>query len=390
MQEPDRIIQSKLNDFEEEVSPLLWSEIERKLPAAPYRSWWSGRYMKYVAVVLLFLISSITWLFFISDSHVHIVRNEIHDIKQKKVIEPAGNSTPLISENKYDASKSLLNNGLANSVESAAIPVLVSVSDENTSSLLSDKNDETATVENQSEQTSVINTKPTSASSFMELSKEQSHNYSLKSKVNNDFTIGLIAANAISATQYSPDTRRTRSDIYYTEFSNEILRYKHKMPLSIGFTFEKQFARYWGLETGVIYSFLRSDYTSENLIREGKQELHYLGVPLLVRYRFFNTRHFNFYVSAGPRIDFNIYGRRTDRSVSDDAKSTYTENVRDKRAQWSAHLNLGISYAISSLFDIYAEPSVSYFFDNGNENIANMWKDKPFNFSFHLGFRTKF
>ena len=108
------------------------------------------------------------------------------------------------------------------------------------------------------------------------------------------------------------------------------------------------------------------------------------------RFRFFNTRLFSFYVSAGPRMDFNIYGRRTDDTQSQQAYSTYTENIRDKRIQWSAHLKIGISYVITKHFDLYAEPAIAYFFDNGNKDIANLWKDKPVNFAFHLGFRTKF
>ena len=53
-------------------------------------------------------------------------------------------------------------------------------------------------------------------------------------------------------------------------------------------------------------------------------------------------------------------------------------------------MKLGVSYIISRHFDLYAEPAVAYFFDNGNKNIENLWKDKPVNFAFHLGFRTKF
>ena len=102
-------------------------------------------------------------------------------------------------------------------------------------------------------------------------------------------------------------------------------------------------------------------------------------------------------------MDFNIYGRRTDKSenrafnatIANPAEEnfhteTYTENVRDKHIQWSVHLKLGASYVITKHFGLYAEPAVSYFINNGNTDIANLWKDHPVTFSFHIGFRTAF
>ena len=89
-------------------------------------------------------------------------------------------------------------------------------------------------------------------------------------------------------------------------------------------------------------------------------------------------------------MKYSVYNNICNNILEGILDLRYTENIRDKRIQWSAHLKIGISYVITKHFDLYAEPAVAYFFDNGNKDIANLWKDKPVNFAFHLGFRTKF
>ena len=227
---------------------------------------------------------------------------------------------------------------------------------------------------------------------------------SVRKRENKGIALGAVMENSFASSEYAPDTRHTRSQMMYSIASIDLpLKYKHKIPISAGLTVEKQFGKHWGIETGAIYTLLRSDYQSGDYIREGRQELHYIGIPLSARYRFFNRKHFNLYVSAGPRMDFNIYGRRTDKSenqafnatITNSAEEnfhteTYTENIRDKHIQWSVHLKLGASYVITKHFGLYAEPVVSYFINNGNSDIANLWKDHPVTFSFHIGFRTAF
>lgn len=391
MKDTDRLIQSKLKDFEVDVPAVVWAEIARQLPDTKTRKPQLWLYVRYAVAVILLVLCSVSVFLLTPDETTIVAQQEIESLSPKKgktsqdIFDKQDindvNVSPQIDE---ETSENRLSTETDNTLIIAQeIAIIDSTAQANFAKSSSDsKNADTQ------EKRSSLN-KPLVAQHRSSISNTIGSHKS-KNGENNRFSLGIIASNAISSTQYTPDTRRTRSNIYYAEYADELLKYQHKVPISIGVTAEKQFGKHWGLETGLIYTLLRSDYKTESLIREGRQELHYLGVPMFARYRFLNTRYFSFYASAGPQMDFNIYGRRTDRSESSDASSTYTENIRESRVQWSAHLKLGVSYVISRYFDIYAEPAVAYYFNNGNGNIANLWKDKPFNFSFHLGFRTKF
>lgn len=393
MKDTERLIQSKLKDFEVDVPAVVWAEIARQLPDTKTRKPQLWLYVRYAAAVILLVLCSVSVFLLTPDETTIVAQQEIEILStEAKKTSPDILDRHDINEVKvaHQIDEEAGVNGL--STETDKTPMIAreaaiaeSIAQPNFTKSSSDS------PQKEPQEKRPFRNKHLAAQNHSSVSTPYTARKSKsKNGVNNRFSLGIIASNAISSTQYTPDTRRTRSNIYYTEYADELLKYQHKVPISIGVTAEKQFGKHWGLETGLIYTLLRSDYKTESLIREGRQELHYLGVPMFARYRFLNTHYFSFYASAGPQIDFNIYGRRTDRSESSDASSTYTENIRESRVQWSAHLKLGVSYVISRYFDIYAEPAVAYYFNNGNGNIANLWKDKPFNFSFHLGFRTKF
>lgn len=48
-----------------------------------------------------------------------------------------------------------------------------------------------------------------------------------------------------------------------------------------------------------------------------------------------------------------------------------------------------MQYNISSMVGIYAEPGLSYYFDNGS-NIETIYSEKPLNFNLNIGLRVSF
>ena len=406
MKQTDKLIQSKLKDFEANVPEDLWKKIECRLPSKRRIPVWN-RYVRYAAAATLLFACCISGYLLlkphtpeaalvqqteekVKHTDVHSPRIFTPDRKDDRIatigkhIEKSDGNTTFYSVNKTgDAYQHIPPKGYS-------YQATESNTDNGQSGNDSLQNEPTPKKQEEKEKSHSEN-RPLfcdTPSADRYASTHFSRNVKSGNK-NSKYAIGVVSTNAISSTEYAQDTRMTRSSLYYAEEA-PILKYQHKVPISIGLTVEKQFGSRWGIESGLVYTLLRSDYKTESLQREGKQELHYLGIPLMGRFRFFNTRLFSFYVSAGPRMDFNIYGRRTDDTQSQQAYSTYTENIRDKRIQWSAHLKIGISYVITKHFDLYAEPAVAYFFDNGNKDIANLWKDKPVNFAFHLGVRTNF
>lgn len=407
MKQTDKLIQSKLKDAEYDVPETLWADIERRFPAEnrhiPLRQ---KAFVRYAAATVALLIGSVVAYLFLSPSADSIVARQETELlsapeETAETQLPQSNDTPAIypeapistplaksRKNEQDAPLYLTEESAR--AETATAPNRAE-NEAETKSKPADKN----------ESTDATPQRPPKAASATTYADAR---LAVRKRENKGIALGAVMENSFASSEYALDTRHTRSQMMYSIASIDLpLKYKHKIPISAGLTVEKQFGKHWGIETGAIYTLLRSDYQSGDYIREGRQELHYIGIPLSARYRFFNRKHFNLYVSAGPRMDFNIYGRRTDRSenqafnttIANSAEEnfhteTYTENIRDKHIQWSVHLKVGASYVITKHFGLYAEPAVSYFINNGNTDIANLWKDHPITFSFHIGFRTAF
>ena len=70
------------------------------------------------------------------------------------------------------------------------------------------------------------------------------------------------------------------------------------MAVNFGKKYEtKILAKNCELESGIIYTYLYSKYHSTN--GNGSQELHYLGIPIDIIYRFARVKRASFYASAG-------------------------------------------------------------------------------------------
>ena len=113
---------------------------------------------------------------------------------------------------------------------------------------------------------------------------------------------------------------------------------------------------------------------------------------------FARWNNFSFYSAIGGKVDFNVAGNRTDRVNADyegfrfqgDIEANTTKSIRDKKAQFSLTCKLGAAYAFVDYLEMYAEPGLAYYFNNGNSEVQNMWKDKPLNFALQVGLRTNF
>ena len=78
------------------------------------------------------------------------------------------------------------------------------------------------------------------------------------------------------------------------------------MPLVIGLSLNKSLASRWSIETGLRYTFLRSDFLSESELmnKETIQRIHYIGVPLKLNYRLFTYNGFSLYGQGGGALIF--------------------------------------------------------------------------------------
>lgn len=164
---------------------------------------------------------------------------------------------------------------------------------------------------------------------------------------------------------------------------------KHHAPLRAGVSVRYALTDKLGIETGLTYSYLSSDFTigeSGNGCKT-EQKLHFVGIPVNVDYSLWSNKLFNIYVSGGMMAEVNVKGRTTATTELDNkVVDTEEEDIRMKRMQWSVNAAAGAQLNIYKGIGLYVEPGVGYYIDNGSE-IKTAYTDKPFNFNFKLGLR---
>ena len=163
----------------------------------------------------------------------------------------------------------------------------------------------------------------------------------------------------------------------------------HYMPLVIGLSVNKTLTSRWSIETGLRYTFLRSEFLSESELmdRETTQRIHYIGIPLKVNYRIFTYRGFSLYGQGGGALDIPVYGTRSVREYLPREGTVSTDKFHiHAPVQWSVEGGLGIQYHFTPSFSIYAEPSFRYYFNTGSD-IRTIRQDKPFEFTLPVGLR---
>ena len=144
-----------------------------------------------------------------------------------------------------------------------------------------------------------------------------------------------------------------------------------------------------GIESGLTYTLLASDTRdgSDMHYYEGRQRLHYLGIPLNVKYEFLRWRRFGLYGSAGVLAEQCISGRMRKEYVLDGSSyRTTTEGIPTHPFQLSANISAGLRYDFTPTVGIYAEPGLSYYFDDGT-SLQSVYKQRPLNFNLNVGVR---
>ncbi|MDR0572633.1 MAG: PorT family protein [Tannerella sp.] len=167
---------------------------------------------------------------------------------------------------------------------------------------------------------------------------------------------------------------------------------KYKAPVSGGLGVSYFLTDRWALQSGVVYTLLRSEgryYDNKGNIADWKQNLHYMGVPLSISYKIAEWNRFQFYASAGGMYEFNVAGKLKKTVTVENLKAKESENVRMKTPLWSVNTRAGTAYPIWRFINVYAEAGASYYFDNGSE-IETIRSDKPFNVSLQAGIRLGF
>lgn len=169
-------------------------------------------------------------------------------------------------------------------------------------------------------------------------------------------------------------------------------RVRHRLPVHAGASIAYRINDRVSVETGIAYSYLSADIHegSDSYYFAGEQSLHYVGIPVGVRVRAMSWKNFDIYVGAGFEADKCVSGTlKKSYVINGQTRDDGHESISIRPLQWSVNAGAGVQYNFSSMVGIYAEPGLSYYFDNGS-NIETIYSEKPLNFNLNIGLRVSF
>lgn len=168
-------------------------------------------------------------------------------------------------------------------------------------------------------------------------------------------------------------------------------RVRHKYPVRLGISLHVPLTPRWGLATGLTYTRLSTDITSgsDMAYYQIAQRLHYIGLPLNVRYTMYDSRLFTAYAGAGGEIEKCVSGTRATTCHDGSASPFAVTDEHDLgRGLWQASLgaSLGLQLNILPAVALYLEPGLTWYAPDGS-SLPSVRHDRPWQFTLQAGLR---
>ena len=168
---------------------------------------------------------------------------------------------------------------------------------------------------------------------------------------------------------------------YHGENPGEVIAdINYFIPITYGMTARKRINNTLGIETGIVYTFLKTDYKINNA--PVTQKLHYIGVPVKLIVNVWEKKSWGVYVSGGGMVEKGLQSVYQKKGEPEKVKQSISG------LQWSLSSGVGLSYRIYKDLNLYLEPCFSYYFDT-NQPLSIRTED-PFNFNLRMGLRYDF
>lgn len=167
--------------------------------------------------------------------------------------------------------------------------------------------------------------------------------------------------------------------------------YEHHLPIRIGLSVAYALTDRLSISSGLTYTRLSSDIKDASRESKyiGEQRLHYIGIPVNVSYKVASSRWISLYGTAGVLAEKCVSGTTDEGYVENNTmKYTNTHDISSKPLQMSVNAGVGIQFDFIDNVGIYAEPGLSYYFDDGSA-LQTIYKEKPLNFNLNVGVRFK-
>ena len=201
---------------------------------------------------------------------------------------------------------------------------------------------------------------------------------------------------------------KTRSVIMRIALNNanrpgedKILRTSHhQMPVTWSLALKYRLDNRFGLESGLGYCRLTSDFEmgadgrsatdgdaclGKNTIRE-HQTIHYLDIPVKGIYNMYGGKRWSIYGSLGLTTEIPVHSTlQSDFYVNGQYEASDKTTIRAPW-QFSTTFGLGLQYHLTPNVGFFAEPSLQYYIPMQSD-IETYRTEHPFTFSLPLGIR---
>lgn len=162
------------------------------------------------------------------------------------------------------------------------------------------------------------------------------------------------------------DSEQARFDDLYN--SSDI---SHHQPFGVGLRVQRELSQRLLVGSGLTYTRLVSDVDMSSSDDATKQQIHFVGVPLFLKYRFLTANHFSLYAGAGGGVEYCVGAKVGSRTID------------ERDWHYSADLNLGAEYSINEWLGLYFEPGLSHYFTK--TSLQSIRNDSPTTFTIRLG-----
>lgn len=164
------------------------------------------------------------------------------------------------------------------------------------------------------------------------------------------------------------------------------------IPVSAGLGVKIDLSKRWALGIGVNYSYLARKFYGTYTVAENGIEIsstssdvkntqHFVGIPVNLYCNIIGNRHVNLYAYAGGTVE---------KCISDKYDVLSTSIVHKeipKGVQFSANAGLGVEFLIGKHLGLYVDPSLRYYFDNGQPKSIRT--TQPLTLGLEMGLRVR-
>ena len=164
---------------------------------------------------------------------------------------------------------------------------------------------------------------------------------------------------------------------------------RHHVPVHVGVSLSYDLTSHLALGSGLTYTHLRSDLRegTEANYQRSEQSLHYVGLPVNVRYTFLRRQGLSLYAQAGMLAEVRVAGHLATRYTLDGRTGDQeTSRIGSHPLQMSAGAALGAQFHLTPALALYAEPGIGHYFKD-NSSVPTIYEDKPTSLTLNVGLR---